>query len=117
VVALPHKRDRHVIPSNQLSGFRHRRVARGHRAADPNSQAEVDGGGGHFSIEVTSPTFADKSMLVSHRLVHAYAGTQPPVHDEPDRAEVAFPLPKVVLRISSSSSSLNKLRNLFERLA
>ena len=51
----------------------------------PNSQAAVNGGGGHFSIEVTSPAFADKSMLTSHRLVysaiaHLMQGDAPPVH-------------------------------------
>jgi stress-induced morphogen len=28
-----------------------------------NSRATVNGGGGHFSIEVTSPAFACRSML------------------------------------------------------
>ena len=35
-----------------------------------NSQATVNGGGGHFSIEVTSPVFAGMSMLESQRLVY-----------------------------------------------
>ncbi len=51
----------------------------------PNSQAEVNGGGGHFSIEVTSPAFAGKSTLESQRLVygaiaHLMKGDAPPVH-------------------------------------
>jgi len=51
----------------------------------PNSQAEVSGGGGHFSIEVTSPAFAGKSMLESQRLVygaitHLMKGDMAPVH-------------------------------------
>jgi acid stress-induced BolA-like protein IbaG/YrbA len=51
----------------------------------PNSQAAVTGGGGHFSIEVTSPTFAGSSMLESQRLVygaiaHLMQGDAPPVH-------------------------------------
>ena len=29
----------------------------------PDSHAVVSGGGGHFSIEVTSPAFAGKSMV------------------------------------------------------
>jgi len=51
----------------------------------PNSQAEVNGGGGHFSIEVASPAFAGKSMLESQRLVygaiaHLMKGNAAPVH-------------------------------------
>jgi len=50
-----------------------------------NSQAEVNGGGGHFSIEVTSPAFAGKSTLESQRLVygaiaHLMKGDAAPVH-------------------------------------
>lgn len=50
-----------------------------------NSQATVNGGGGHFSIEVTSPVFAGMSMLESQRLVysaiaHLMRGDTPPVH-------------------------------------
>ena len=50
-----------------------------------NSRAAVTGGGGHFSIEVTSPVFADMSMLESQRLVygaitHLMQGDAPPVH-------------------------------------
>ncbi|MBI2224846.1 MAG: hypothetical protein HYU44_07795 [Betaproteobacteria bacterium] len=32
----------------------------------PGSRAEVNGGGGHFVIEVTSPAFAGRSMLDRH---------------------------------------------------
>jgi len=51
----------------------------------PNSRATVDGGGGHFRIEVTSPVFAGRSMLDSQRLVygaiaHLMQGDAPPVH-------------------------------------
>ena len=51
----------------------------------PNSRATADGGGGHFSIEVTSPVFAGMSMLESQRLVygaiaHLMRGNAPPVH-------------------------------------
>ncbi len=50
-----------------------------------NSRAAVNGGGGHFSIEVTSPVFAGRSMLESQRLVygaiaHLMQGDAPPVH-------------------------------------
>jgi len=45
----------------------------------------VDGGGGHFSIEVASPAFAGRRMLESQRLVygaiaHLMQGDAPPVH-------------------------------------
>jgi stress-induced morphogen len=51
----------------------------------PDSGAEVSGGGGHFTIEVTSPAFAGKSMLESQRMVygaiaHLMKGDAPPVH-------------------------------------
>jgi acid stress-induced BolA-like protein IbaG/YrbA len=51
----------------------------------PNSQAEVSGGGGHYTIQVVSPEFAGKSMLESQRLVysaiaHLMKGDAPPVH-------------------------------------
>lgn len=50
-----------------------------------DSQATVEGGGGHFSIEVTSPVFAGKSTLERQRLVysaiaHLMQGDMPPVH-------------------------------------
>ena len=34
------------------------------------SRAAVNGGGGHFSIEVTSPAFAGKGMMESQRMVY-----------------------------------------------
>jgi acid stress-induced BolA-like protein IbaG/YrbA len=51
----------------------------------PDSQATVDGGGGHFNIDVTSPVFAGKSTLERQRLVysaiaHLMKGDMPPVH-------------------------------------
>lgn len=51
----------------------------------PDSRAEVSGGGGHFTIEVTSAAFADKSMLEGQRLVysaiaHLMKGELAPVH-------------------------------------
>jgi acid stress-induced BolA-like protein IbaG/YrbA len=51
----------------------------------PDSQAEVSGGGGHFSIEVVSPVFEGKNMLASQRLVyaaiaHLMQGETAPVH-------------------------------------
>ena len=51
----------------------------------PESRAEVNGGGGHYTIEVTSPAFAGKSMLQSHRLVYSaitdlMQGSMAPVH-------------------------------------
>ncbi|WP_338046431.1 BolA/IbaG family iron-sulfur metabolism protein [Polyangium spumosum] len=46
---------------------------------------EVQGGGGHFEISVTSKVFAGKSTLEKHRLVlgaiaHLMAGNDAPVH-------------------------------------
>ncbi len=51
----------------------------------PDSRAEVSGGGGHFNIEVTSTTFAGKSMLEGQRMVygaiaHLMKGEMAPVH-------------------------------------
>ena len=51
----------------------------------PDAQAEVSGGGGHFSIEVVSPVFEGKNMLASQRLVyaaiaHLMKGETAPVH-------------------------------------
>jgi stress-induced morphogen len=51
----------------------------------PDSNAKVEGGGGHFSIEVTSPAFAGRSMLESQRMVyaaiaHLMKGDLAPVH-------------------------------------
>lgn len=51
----------------------------------PDAKAEVTGGGGHFSIVVTSPVFAGKGMLASQRLVysaitHLMKGDDAPVH-------------------------------------
>ena len=51
----------------------------------PDSRAEINGGGGHFNIEVTSPVFAGKGMLESQRLVygaiaHMMKGDRAPVH-------------------------------------
>jgi acid stress-induced BolA-like protein IbaG/YrbA len=49
------------------------------------SRAEVSGGGGHFTIEVTSSAFEGKSMLESQKLVygaiaHLMKGDAAPVH-------------------------------------
>ena len=51
----------------------------------PESKAQVQGGGGHFTVDVTSPAFSGKSMLESHRLVyaaiaHLMSGDLAPVH-------------------------------------
>lgn len=53
--------------------------------AIPDAHAEVTGGGGHFSIVVTSPAFAGKGTLANHRLVlstiaHLMKGDTAPVH-------------------------------------
>jgi acid stress-induced BolA-like protein IbaG/YrbA len=54
-------------------------------AAIPDAKVDVQGGGGHFTIEVESPVFAGKNMLQSQRLVltsikHLMAGDAAPVH-------------------------------------
>ena len=51
----------------------------------PDSRAEVNGGGGHFNIEVTSSVFAGKNMLESQRMVYGaiadlMKGDRAPVH-------------------------------------
>jgi acid stress-induced BolA-like protein IbaG/YrbA len=51
----------------------------------PDSRAAVTGGGGHFSIEVTSSVFDGKGMLESQRIVygaiaHLMKGDRAPVH-------------------------------------
>jgi acid stress-induced BolA-like protein IbaG/YrbA len=60
-------------------------VRRAIEGAIADAQAEVTGGGGHFSIVVVSPVFAGKSTLESHRMVlgaikHLMAGDAAPVH-------------------------------------
>ena len=45
----------------------------------------MNGGGGHFNIEVTSPVFAGKNMLQSQRMVYSaiadlMKGDRAPVH-------------------------------------
>jgi stress-induced morphogen len=54
-------------------------------AVIPDATVEVSGGGGHWSLEVTSTVFAGKGLLASHRMVMAaiaplLAGVAPPVH-------------------------------------
>ena len=51
----------------------------------PDSQVGVNGGGGHFNIEVTSPVFAGKNILESQRMVYGaiadlMKGDGAPVH-------------------------------------
>jgi acid stress-induced BolA-like protein IbaG/YrbA len=51
----------------------------------PGAQVEVTGGGGHYSLSVTSSEFSGKSMLASQRLVygaiaHLMTGDRAPVH-------------------------------------
>ncbi|HWL87889.1 MAG TPA: BolA/IbaG family iron-sulfur metabolism protein [Polyangiaceae bacterium] len=55
------------------------------RSKIANSQAEVSGGGGHYTIAVTSPAFAglgrvDAQRLVYSAIAHLMAGDAPPVH-------------------------------------
>ena len=51
----------------------------------PGAQAQVQGGGGHFEIEVVYAGFAGKRILEQQRLVytaitHLMAGDNAPVH-------------------------------------
>ena len=51
----------------------------------PSSDVEVTGGGGHFSIAVTSSMFSGKNRLDSQRMVyaaiaHLMQGDRAPVH-------------------------------------
>lgn len=51
----------------------------------PDAQVEASGGGGHFSLHVTSTAFSGKGMLESHRMVyaaiaHLMKGDRAPVH-------------------------------------
>ena len=51
----------------------------------PNSKAKVQGGGGHFQLEVTSPEFAGKRILAQQRMVYSaltnlMGGSNAPVH-------------------------------------
>ena len=51
----------------------------------PDAVVEVTGGGGHWSLVVTSTAFTDKTMLARHRLVLSaiaplMAGNQAPIH-------------------------------------
>jgi acid stress-induced BolA-like protein IbaG/YrbA len=55
------------------------------RAAIPGAKVDATGGGGHYSLVVTSSTFEGKSMLESQRLVygaigHLMKGDMAPVH-------------------------------------
>jgi acid stress-induced BolA-like protein IbaG/YrbA len=50
-----------------------------------DAKVEVEGGGGHYVISVTSAVFAGKSTLEKHRLVlsaiaHLMSGDDAPVH-------------------------------------
>jgi stress-induced morphogen len=54
-------------------------------AALPDAIVEAAGGGGHWTITVTSAAFAGKPMLAAHRLVMSaiaplLAGAAPPIH-------------------------------------
>jgi len=54
-------------------------------AALPDAVVEVAGGGGHWSLTVTSAAFADRSTLANHKVVlgaikHLMAGAAPPIH-------------------------------------
>ncbi len=51
----------------------------------PDAVVEVIGGGGHWTLTVTSTAFKDKGVLARHRLVLSaiaplMAGAAPPIH-------------------------------------
>ncbi len=53
--------------------------------AIPGAHAEVNGGGGHFTIEVTAAAFVGKSVLEKQRLVYSaiadlMKGDDAPIH-------------------------------------
>ena len=65
------------------------------QAAIDGAHVKVSGGGGHFSLVVTSASFAGKTMLQRHRLVlssikHLMAGDAPAVHAV-DKVETLVP--------------------------
>ena len=60
-------------------------IRRAIKQALPDAHADVTGGGGHFSLDVTSNTFAGKGVLERQRLVyaaiaHLMKGDTAPVH-------------------------------------
>lgn len=68
-----------------FEGSVHEAIAQAIEARLPGALVDVVGGGGHFTIEVTSAEFAGKTMLDSHRLVlgaiaHLMSGDGAPVH-------------------------------------
>jgi acid stress-induced BolA-like protein IbaG/YrbA len=61
------------------------RIEEAIRSAIPDGVIQVTGGGGHFSIEVTSSVFQGKNAVQSQRLVyaaikHLMAGDKAPLH-------------------------------------
>ena len=55
-------------------------------SAIPGSSAEVTGGGGHYTITVTSAAFAGKSMLEQQRMVYTVITELMKGHDAPIHA-------------------------------
>jgi acid stress-induced BolA-like protein IbaG/YrbA len=60
-------------------------IKRAISSAIPDAEVTVQGGRGHFTIDVVSPIFAGKTPLQSQRLVyssikHLMAGESAPVH-------------------------------------
>jgi stress-induced morphogen len=67
------------------------------RAAIPDAEVEVGGGGAHFEIRVTSGAFNGKTSLARHRMVyaaiaHLMKGEDAPIHAI-DRLETGVPDP------------------------
>lgn len=60
-------------------------ITDGIKARIPDAVVQVQGGGGHYRIDVVSTVFAGKSLLENQRLVlssikHLINGERPPVH-------------------------------------
>ncbi len=67
------------------------------RAAIPDAEVEVSGGGAHFEIRVTSSAFNGKNSLARQRMVyaaiaHLMRGEGAPIHAV-DRLETSVPDP------------------------
>jgi acid stress-induced BolA-like protein IbaG/YrbA len=55
-------------------------------SAIPGAQAEVSGGGGHYTIAVTASAFVGKSMLEQQRMVYSAITDLMKGHDAPIHA-------------------------------
>jgi len=75
----------HHHPSNWTGGSLTEHMQSLLEAAIPDSKARVEGGGGHFVVEVVSPAFEGLGLLAKQRLVMSaiadlMKGPEAPVH-------------------------------------